>query len=269
MGNKKYAELTRYLKSLEKVAVAFSGGVDSTLLLYVCVKVLGAENVSAYTIKTPYIPEWELNEALAFIQKHGIKQKILNSEIPENITHNPENRCYLCKSFIFSKLIQDAREHQIIHVLDGTNADDLGDYRPGMKALKELNVLSPFVIHNMGKQEIREISKEFGLETWDKPAYACLLTRIPYNTSIKISDLQKIERAEYLLHNMGFPETRVRLHDRIARLEFSNEHIQTVCSDTFRNKIIENLKPLGFEYITLDLQGYRMGSLNETISEKL
>jgi uncharacterized protein len=252
----KYRKLVNYLSQLGRVAVAFSGGVDSTFLLMAAFDALG-DNVIALTVKSPYIPEWEVDEAIDFAGWLGVKHLVIEAPLIKEIIHNPENRCYLCKRYIFEKLRDVISEKGFSNLLDGTNNDDSSDSRPGMKALKELNVISPLKECGLGKQDIRKISRIMGLPTWEKPAYACLLTRIPYNTRIEDDVLRKIENAEKFLIDSGIKAVRVRAHGDIARIEVDPSHIIKLIEKNLYKTIDKKLKDLGFKYVTLDLGGYR------------
>jgi len=259
--NIKYKYLLEYIKRLGSVAVAFSGGVDSTFLLRAAKEALG-DKVVAITIVSPYIPKWEVEEAIEITKNMNIMHKFIEVPILEEIRTNPKERCYLCKKNIFSMIIEEAREQNINFVLDGTNADDTKDYRPGIRALKELNIKSPLLENNLTKEDIRILSKELGLQTWDKPAYACLLSRIPYDEEIKIEELNKIERSEKYLMSLGFKGVRVRSHRDLARIELQKKDIMKVFNDKLMEPISKELKSFGYKYVTLDLEGYKMGSLN-------
>jgi uncharacterized protein len=252
----KYRKLVNYLTHLERVAVAFSGGVDSTFLLKAARDALG-DNVIALTVKSPYIPEWEVNEAIDFAGRLGVKHLLIEAPLIKEIIHNPENRCYLCKRYIFEKLREVTSEKGFSNLMDGTNNDDSSDSRPGMKALEELNVLSPLKECGLGKQDIRRLSRMMGLATWEKPAYACLLTRIPYNTKVEDAVLRKIENAEKFLIDSGIKAVRVRAHGDIARIEVDPSHIKKVVEKNLFKNIDKKLKDLGFKYVTLDLGGYK------------
>lgn len=261
MLNKKYDNLVSYLKNLGSVAVAFSGGVDSTLLLKVCRDVL-KENVLAIMVIAPYTPKWEVEEAKVLLKEFGVKYKFLEVEMIEEIRFSPRERCYICKNAIFTKIKEEAKAHGISNVLDGTNFDDTKDYRPGLKALKELNIISPLLANEITKAEIRSLSKELKLQTWNKPAYACLLSRIPYGQEVIKSELERIEAAEVYLMELGYSGARVRSHEELARIEFPRKYFSEILYEETLEKISVKLKELGFKYVTLDLDGYKMGSLN-------
>jgi len=263
ISDKKYESLIKSLKDLGSVVIAFSGGVDSTFLMRAAKEALEDE-VLAVTIVSPYIPKWEIEEAKEIAKELNVKHQLI--EVPvilDDIKYNPDNRCYLCKSFVFSKIIELQKEKGFKYVVDGTNLDDTKDYRPGMKALKELKVISPLLENNITKDDIRRFSKELGLSTWDKPAYACLLSRIPYNQEIKFEDLRNIEDAEIHLMKLGFKGVRVRSHGDLARIEVQRQDRKRICDEKLMDEICERFKELGFKYVTLDLQGYKMGSLNK------
>lgn len=263
INDKKYENLIKSLKNLGSVVVAFSGGVDSTFLMRAAKEALG-DKVLAVTIVSPYIPKWEIEEAKEIAKELNIKHQLIEvTVILDEIKYNPDDRCYLCKNFVFSKIIELQKEKGFACVIDGTNLDDTKDYRPGMRALKELKVNSPLLENNITKEDIRKFSKELGLSTWDKPAYACLLSRIPYNQEIKFEDLRKIEEAEIHLMSLGFKGVRVRSHGDLARIEVQKQDRKRICNEELMDEICEKFKDFGFKYVTLDLQGYKMGSLNK------
>jgi len=245
----------------DRVVVAFSGGVDSTFLLYTLSLFKGPE-ICAVTIKTPYIPQWEVDEAVSFCKSISVSHEIISLPIPGNIINNPGDRCYKCKLNLFSYIKKYARDNGCNIITDGTNSDDTSDYRPGMKALSELKVRSPLLEAGFTKAEIRSALKEYGLETWNKPAYACLLTRLPHDTPVKEESLKTVEKAEQYLAKKGFPGTRVRLHNDIARLECQPGLINILVNGPIRDDIVSYLKSIGIKYITLDLEGYKTGSMN-------
>ncbi|AUM89855.1 ATP-dependent sacrificial sulfur transferase LarE [Clostridium botulinum] len=265
--NDKYNNLINYLKDLKSVAVAFSGGVDSTLLLKAAKEALG-DNAISITIVSPYIPKWEIREARELVDKIGIKSYFVEVPMLEEIRSNPEDRCYICKKSVFNKIKDLAREKGIKYIVDGTNADDTKDYRPGMRALKELDVKSPLLDNSINKEEIRLLSKELQLDTWDKPAYACLLSRIPYNQKMKEKDLDRIEKAEVYMMKLGFRAVRVRSHGNLARIEVPQKERVKLFNEDILDKISKELKELGFKYVTVDIEGYKMGSLNAEINMK-
>jgi uncharacterized protein len=257
----KSLKLDTILKDLGSFVVAFSGGVDSSFLLHRAHTVLKT-GIMALTIRTPYIPVREIDEAVEFTRSFGIRHKIVDIGFQEIIRNNPINRCYLCKKTLFTDLLSFAKQNKYRYVIDGTNADDTGDFRPGMSALKELGIRSPLLESGLTKKDIRELSKEENLNVWDKPAMACLLTRIPYDTAVNEGMLRLVEAAENMISDLGYPGTRVRLHGDMARIECSPEYILTIVHSPDREQIISSLKKLGFRYVSLDLEGYRTGSSN-------
>jgi pyridinium-3,5-biscarboxylic acid mononucleotide sulfurtransferase len=261
MTDSKSLKLNSILKKLGTFAVAFSGGVDSSFLLYRAHSVRKA-NIIAITIRTPYIPVREIEEATEFTRMYGIKHQIVDVAFPDRIRHNPIERCYECKKTLFTQILEYSKKHEYNYVIDGTNADDTGDFRPGMKALKEMGIRSPLLEAGLTKKEIRELSRAEGLNIWDKPAMACLLTRIPYDTEIKEGTLRMIEQAENMMLEKGFPGSRVRVHGDVARIECIPGFMEKIIHNPVREHIIANLKKIGFRYISLDLEGYRTGSSN-------
>ena len=268
----KYQSLKEYLVSLERVAVAFSGGVDSTFLLQVAVDVLGADCVIAVTEQSALFPKREMEETRAFCEKQHIKQIVFEPDIfqIEGFEHNPENRCYLCKHALFEQILDIAREHQIKAVAEGSNVDDEGDYRPGLKAIAELGIKSPLRQAGLTKQDIRDLSRKLGLPTWNKPSFACLASRFVYGETISTERLEMVEQAEQLLLDLGFHQFRVRIHGEgksiIARIEIEPAEFSKILDPLVREKISSAFKACGFAYTTLDLIGYRTGSMNEQIS---
>jgi len=258
----KYEQLVNYLKGLDKVILAFSGGVDSTFLLFAAKEALG-DNVKAVTVKSPYIPEWEVDEAIEFTKKYNINHDLMEADIIDSIKNNPTDRCYLCKTNIFTQILNKAKNEGYKYVIDGTNFDDIGEYRPGLVALKELEVVSPLLECKIKKQEIRDMAKEKGLNIWDKPAYACLLTRLPHDNEVNLDTLKKIEKGEDYLRNIGLKGCRVRAHNEIARIELMPAEMKKILDETLMKKIAEALKNIGFTYVTLDLSGYKTGSFNK------
>jgi uncharacterized protein len=261
MTENKSEKLNNILKGLDSAVVAFSGGVDSSFLLYRAHKIKKS-GIVAVTIKTPYIPDREVKEAIEFTNSHGIKHIIIELSFPEIIRHNPVERCYLCKKTLFTQIVEYAEKNKYKYILDGTNSDDTGEFRPGMKALREMGIISPLLESGMTKKEIRESLQKEGLNIWDKPAMACMLTRIPYNTEIRLEMLKMIEEAENILFEKGYPGTRVRVHQDVARIECLPGFMEKIIHDPEREHIVSMLKKLGFRYISLDLEGYRTGSFN-------
>lgn len=264
----KYENLKKYIKELGSAVIAFSGGVDSTFLAKVCKDVLN-DSCLAVTATSSTYPEREFKEALELAKEIGIRHKIIKSEELEieGFSKNPIDRCYYCKSELFSKLKKVADDEGIEYVLDGTNADDTGDFRPGRRAAKELGVKSPLLECGFTKDDIREMSKRLGLPTWNKPAYACLSSRFPYGQEITSEKLSMVEKSEEYLLNLGFVGFRVRHHGDIARIELNPDQINMMMDENIRKKVVSKLKEIGFKYVSLDLEGYRTGSMNEAISE--
>ncbi|NQU17032.1 MAG: ATP-dependent sacrificial sulfur transferase LarE [Candidatus Saganbacteria bacterium] len=258
-------KLNKYLSSLKSVLIAFSGGVDSTFLLFSSLKVLGKKNVLAVIAKSETYPEHEFRFAQSFCEKNKIRYKVIKTKElkNKNFSSNPKNRCYYCKSELFSKLIEIAKEESIDHICDGSNHDDLSDFRPGTKAKKELGILSPLQEVGLKKAVIRKLSKKLKLPTWNKPSFACLSSRFPYGSKITDKKLRQIDKAEAYLRKLGFRQLRVRHHGDIARIELEQESMTKALK--FKKQILKKLKTLGYTYVTLDLLGYRTGAMNEVL----
>lgn len=260
--HQKLENLKSYLRSLKSVAVAFSSGVDSTFLLKVAHDTLGNKAI-AVTATSCSFPKREADEASEFCKKNGIKQIVVKSEeleIPE-FRHNPKNRCYLCKHELFTKIIALAKQNGIENVCEGSNMDDNGDYRPGLQAVAELGVKSPLRHAKLYKAEIRELSKEMNLPTWQKQSFACLSSRFVYGEEINEKKLGMVDKAEQFLLDKGFNQLRVRIHGpNLARIEVLPNEMEKLFS--IREEVAAKFKEIGFAYITMDLQGYRTGSMN-------
>lgn len=262
----KYKKLRDEIKSFKSMAVAYSGGTDSTLLLKIGHEILGKKCI-AVTASAPIYISDELKEAEDFCKSEKIEQKIISYDPfkVEGFKMNPENRCYICKKAVFSRLKEYAEANNYKFCCDGTNADDLGDYRPGLLAKKELGIVSPLLDTGMGKSEIREISRFLGLKTAEKPSSACLASRFAYGDEITIEKLKMVDEAEKYLKDSGFNQLRVRIHGLLARIEVEEDQMEKLFS--MRNQVSSEFLKMGFKYITLDLKGYRMGSMNEMIRE--
>jgi len=263
---RKLKQLQQIIKDLKSCAIAYSGGVDSTFLIKVAYDILG-DNALAVTATSSTYPQRELGDAERFAYMIGIPHVIIQSEELDinEFSNNPPNRCYYCKKELFHKIQQLAKEHHLNAVLDGSNADDTLDYRPGTLACNELGVKSPLQEVGLTKQEIRELSSSLHLKSSEKPAFACLASRFPYGVKITRARLKQVESAEEYLFSLGIEQSRVRYHDHIARIEIASNDFHTILS--YAKKIIKRFKTLGFTYITLDLEGYRTGSLNEVLKK--
>ena len=264
----KLNRLKEYIKDLGSLAVGFSGGVDSSFLLAVAHEVLGDKAI-AVTGMDAGVPQREKEEAVRFCRERGIRHIIreVNPFKEEEYRHNGPKRCYYCKKGMFTELKKVAEENGIAHIAEGSNMDDLGDYRPGLQAAEELGVKCPLREAGLTKSEIRELSKEMGLPTWSKPAYACLASRFVYGEEITEEKLHKIDRAEQFLIEQGFLEERVRVHGDLARIEVPEKDISRLASDEVRTAVYEEFKKIGFPFVTIDMRGYRMGSMNATIKD--
>lgn len=262
----KYEQLKDYLRSLGSAAVAFSSGVDSTFLLHASKAALGSR-IIAVTAASCSFPARELNEAKKYCEEHNIRHFICESEELEieGFSQNPQNRCYLCKHELFTKIRIIADEQNIAEIVEGSNLDDNGDYRPGLQAVSELGIKSPLRKIGFTKQEIRILSKYLDLPTWNKQSFACLSSRFPYGETISKEKLSMVDRAEQLLLDLGFHQLRVRIHGTIARIELIPEEFPRFMQEEIRLKVNEEFRKIGFSYTALDILGYRTGSMNETI----
>ncbi len=261
---KKFEELKHYLTSLGAVAIAFSGGVDSTFLLKTAFDVLG-ENCVAITVRSSSFPERELKEAKEFCEKYGIKQVIVDFDEMKvkGFAQNPPDRCYICKTALFEKMRAAAEKLGIKDIAEGSNVDDDGDYRPGLAAVKEQGIKSPLRYARLNKAEIRELSEKMGLPTWNKPSFACLASRFVYGETITKEKLKMVGKAEQFLLELGFTQVRVRIHGLIARIEIKPEEFSKLIACA--PQVNKTLKSLGFTYVSMDLGGYRTGSMNEIL----
>ena len=265
----KFEKLKNILKEAGSGAVAYSGGVDSTFLLKVAHDVLN-DNIVAVTARSSTYPIREYNEAKKYISQFGAKHiTIVSEELEiEGFSKNPVNRCYFCKTELFTKVRKEANNFGLKHVFDGSNFDDTSDFRPGMKAAKEQGVISPLKLAELTKNDIRELSKQLNIPTWNKPSFACLSSRFPYGKEITVEKLTMVDKAEQFLMDLGFKQLRVRHHDEIARIEVDPDERAGFFDLGVMDKIGTELKKIGFKYVTLDIIGYRTGSMNEVLSEK-
>ncbi len=260
---KKFEKLQEILREKKRVAVAYSGGVDSAFLLWAAWSVLG-ENAAAVTVEGDMMTGEDMESANAFAAQYGISQYVLPVDIfrVRGFCENTPERCYFCKQFLFQKMKIFAATQQMT-LVEGSNMDDLADYRPGRKALEQLNISSPLVEAELTKEEIRQLSKAYGLSTWNKPSCACLASRVPYYTTITPEVLLQIAQAETFLHALGIAQVRVRHHGDLARIETDEDGMEQIYQDNLM--VAERLKSFGYQYVTMDLEEYRTGRLNETL----
>ena len=266
----KYNSLKEILRSFDRIVVAYSGGVDSTLLLNVAADVLGTENVLAYISVGSSLPESQRVAAVSRAEEMGVKVcEVTTGEMgDEGFVKNKADRCFHCKSYLYRLLKEKAKDEGIEHVLCGSNLDDDEDYRPGNRAQKLFGIRAPLAEADLTKDDIREISRELGLSTAEMPASPCLASRIPYGQTITEENLKQVEEAEDFLKKLGFIEFRVRHHGNLARIEVKDDEIVKISAEAMRGKVIKKLKSLGFNYVTIDMEGFRSGSLNEALSEE-
>lgn len=270
MLDERLRRLQEIIKQLESVVVAFSGGVDSTLLLKVCLDVLGCENVLAVTAKSELHPDEEIEAASALASDLNARHLIVETDElkDERFVRNTPLRCYHCKSALFAKLWEVARAHGMRAVVEGSNADDASDYRPGMQAALEFKVCSPLKEAGLTKADIRELSRELGLPNWDKPSMACLASRFPYHHEITPRELRMVAEAERYLRSLGATQVRVRHHGLLARIEVLPSDFNLLLEDGTREGIVSKLRSLGYIWVTLDMRGYHSGSFNEMLSRE-
>ena len=264
----KLSKLKEVVSKLESVVVAFSGGVDSTLVAKVCYDALKG-NSMAVTARSETYPDFEFKEAQTLAKEIGIQHLVIDtSELAiEGFANNPPERCYFCKTELFGKLKDIAKQHGFLNVADGANLDDTQEFRPGLQASKELKVRSPLKEAGLTKKDIREVSKMLNLPNWNKPAYACMSSRFPYGQSITEEKLSMVSKAEKYLRRLGLVQFRVRHHETIARIEVLPEDIHILTNSPAREELTAKFKEIGFTYVALDLEGYRSGSMNEVLSE--
>jgi pyridinium-3,5-biscarboxylic acid mononucleotide sulfurtransferase len=266
----KTEKLAQTIAELGRVAVAFSGGTDSSLLLAYAARVLGQERVLAVTADSSTLPRRELDEARAFASDLGVKLVIVATDEvhDERFAENPPDRCYYCKRELFEKMRVVAQGHGYHHLAYGATADDKGDFRPGMQAAEEAGAVAPLLVAGFSKEDVRRLSRELGLRTWDKPAMACLSSRFPYGSRITEAKLSRVEQAEELLrYDLGLREVRVRDHDTVARIEVGSQDFARLAEEEVRQRVVAHLKGLGYTYVALDLAGFRSGSMNEALGQ--
>ena len=262
-----YGVLLERLHGIGRCAVAFSGGVDSSFLLAAAKSALG-DNVLAVTADLPHIPRRQQESSLRMARDLGVEPLVLSLPLPGSILENPRDRCYLCKSYIFSRIRQAARKKGFEHVAEGTNADDPAEHRPGLRALAEMNILSPLRDCGFTKEDIRGTSRRLKLPGWNRPADTCLLTRFPYETPVTRRDLGRVEASEAYLESLGFSGLRVRVHGEVARVEVAPGRIGRFLKKALSDSVAGHLRALGFRHVCLDLEGYCRGCFDGTILEK-
>jgi uncharacterized protein len=261
--DEKLEKLKGILSDAGSAVVALSGGTDSTFLVSVAASVRGLR-LMAVTVSTPYMFSSEVDDAVHFCLGRGVKHRQVKMDIPSTVLLNPPDRCYLCKTEVMKAITAAAREGGYDFVLDGTNADDLKEYRPGLRALREAGVRSPLAEAMLTKEEIRALSREAGLEVSDKPSNTCLLTRFPHDTEITPAGLRLAEKAELIVSGAGFPGARVRVHGKLVRIEVRDDQFEKITSPEVRMTLSGAIRALGFRYVTIDAEGYRTGSMNKT-----
>ena len=264
----KIDHLKNIVTDLQSVAVAFSGGADSTLLLATCLEVLGADHVLAVTADSPTLPRSELNKTVALAKELGSRHVVIaTGELAdEDFASNPPDRCFFCKQELFGQIRALADRERCKHLVYGATAADLGDHRPGMRAAKEAGAMAPLLEAGFTKDDVRTLSRELGLRTWDKPAMACLSSRFPYGTTLTAKALLQVEQAEGILRQeLGFTDVRVRHHDSVARIEVRPQDFARLMEEPTKHRVVSELKALGYTYVALDLAGFRSGSMNEAL----
>lgn len=261
--------LLSILKGYGSLLVAYSGGVDSSFLLAMAREALNT-NLIAVTAASPLHPQWETREAENFAKSLGVEHLIIQSKIMhrDDFISNPKERCYLCKRYLIEDLLKIASARDIEYVAHGANVDDLSDYRPGYAAAQEMGIKAPLVDANLTKNDIRRLSKQMNLTTWNKPPMACLASRIPYGTPITVNDLKMVDQAEQVLFGLGFTGCRVRVHDKVARIEVDTKDIERIINKKTRSFVLEKLREIGFSHVAVDLEGYCQGSLNRALNLK-
>ncbi len=267
INDRKFNDLLSALRNAESAVLAYSGGVDSSFLLK-AVKLSGIRFL-AVTAFSETMPEKDLNRAVSFAKEIGVEHLVIHTDelSNESFVSNPPDRCFFCKEDLFKKLRKIAEDNNYEHIFDGTNTDDLSDYRPGLKAAALYGVKSPLAEKGFSKQDIRSMSRELGLSTWDHPSSPCLSSRFPYGRRITLSGLRQVEKAEEFLRELGLREVRVRNHGELARIEVNEKNMNTLVEPQNRRKITEAFKAMGFSFVALDLEGYISGSMNRSLEK--